>query len=460
MHLLTARWLLPVTAPPIARGAVIVDQDRIIEVGPFEVLRERFPAATMRDFGEAALLPGLINVHSHLELAIYRGRLEISSFPAWIAELVRLKRERLTDEDMLASTRLGCVEAIRHGMTTLADTTETPVVREALVESGLRGIIFQECFGPQAEQAAASIALLEAKLDEHAQRLEEKDAGARVRIGVSPHAPYSVSGELYQRATRLALDRGLDLAMHVAESPDESEFLVSGTGGFAEALARRGISWAAPGRSTIQYLESLGVLAAGPLLIHCVTADAEDLDLLARRRARLAHCPKSNAKLGHGIAPLIAAQRKGITVGLGSDSVGSNNTCDLIEEARFGALVQRAVHRDASLCPAEEMLRLMTIDGARTLRLDHLIGSLEAGKQADLIAIDLGSPQLLSSGDPATSIVFSASGRDVVFTMVAGRTLYETGRVIAVDENEIIERARAAAEKLLDGDPTGPDQRQ
>jgi 5-methylthioadenosine/S-adenosylhomocysteine deaminase len=450
MLLLTARWLLPITAPPLAHGAVIIDRDRIVEVGAFEALRERHPAAEIKDFGEAALLPGLINVHSHLELAIYRGRLEMASFPAWIAELVRLKRERLTDEDMLASTRLGCVEAIRHGLTTLADTTETPVVREALLESGLRGIIYQECFGPQAEQAAGSIALLEAKLDEHAQRLEQQNAGARVRIGVSPHAPYSVSGELYRRATRLAVDRGLDLAMHVAESPDESEFLRTGTGAFAEALARRGITWMAPGRSTIQYLEDLGVLAAGPLLIHCVTADPEDLDLLARRGARLAHCPKSNAKLGHGLAPFIAAQRNGITVGLGTDSVGSNNTCDLIEEARFGALLQRAAHRDASLCSAEEMLRLMTIDGARTLRLDHLIGSLEAGKQADLIAIDLDSPHLLTSGDPSTAIVFSASGRDVVFTMVAGRTLYESGQVVVVDEIEIKKSARAAAEKLLD----------
>ena len=450
MLLLTARWLLPVTAPTIAQGAVIIDRDRIVEVGTFEALRRRYPAATIKDFGEAALLPGLINVHSHLELAIYRGRLEMASFPAWIGELVRLKRERLTDEDMLASTRLGCLEAIRHGVTTLADTTETPVVREALVESGLRGIIYQECFGPQAEQATASIAILEAKLDEHARRLEEQNAGARVRIGISPHAPYTVSGELYQRATQLALDRGLDLAMHVAESPDEREFLRTGTGPFAEALARRGITWTAPGRSTIQYLEDLGVLAAGPLLIHCVTAETEDLDLLARSGARLAHCPKSNAKLGHGLAPFIAARQKGITVGLGTDSVGSNNTCDLIEEARFAALMQRAAHRDASLCPAEEMLRLMTVDGARTLRLDHLIGSLEAGKQADLIAIDLNSPQLLSSGDPSTAIVFSASGRDVMFTMVAGRTLYESGQVIVVDEIEIMKNARAAAEKLLD----------
>lgn len=441
MLLLTARWLLPVTSPPIPGGAILVANDLILDIGPFDALKTQYPHAQVKDFGAAAILPGLINTHSHLELTVYRGRLEIPHFPSWIAELVRLKRERLNEDDLLASARLGCLEAIRHGMTTLADTAETPIVAEALIESGLRGIIYQECFGPDPRQVETSIAELEAKLDAHEKRIAEKSAGSRIRIGISPHAPYTVSGALYRRAALLASARGLDLALHVAESQAERELVESGSGYFAEALARRGIEVSAQGRSTIGYLEDLGVLPAGPLLIHCVTASKDDLALMASRGARIAHCPKSNAKLGHGIAPLDAARRARVITGLGTDSVGSNNTFDLIEEARFAALLQRAAHADASIFPAEEMLRMMTIEGARALRLDAVTGSLEAGKQADLIAIDLGKPHLASASDPATTIVYSASGRDVIFTMVAGRTLYESGQVLSLDESRITARA-------------------
>lgn len=408
-RILAAEWVLPISVPPISAGALAIQNDLILSVGTLSRVREEFPDAPVSDFGRAALLPGFVNVHTHLELTRFRDTLEISDFPAWIAELVRRKREETTHEELLDSARRGCKEAIESGITTVADTAESDVVFPALIESGIRGVIYQECFGPDPGVADESIQTLSEKLD------GMSDRPSRIRIGISPHAPYTVSSELYRRATALALERGLDLGLHVAESDDERSFISDGSGAFSSALKKREIPWQPPGVSTIAYLNNLGVLEAGPLLIHCVKASKSDFDLMAANGARLAHCPKSNAKFGHGIADLIEARRAGVVCGLGSDSVASNNTCDLIEEGRFCALLHRAAKRDGSVLPASEVLRLMTLDGARALKWGDAIGSLEAGKKADVIAIRLDK-----TSDPETSIVFSSSRSDVMMTMVDG----------------------------------------
>lgn len=449
--ILTARWVLPITAPPIAHGAVAMHSDRLIAVGARADLCRQFPAAVLKDLGEAVLLPGLINVHSHLELSVLRGRLESGEFQPWIAELVRLKQERLNSDDLLVSARLGCLEAIKAGVSTVADTAEADAVLPALIESGQRGVVFQECFGPSATQAEASLDILRAKLDAHAARLAQAGtaASARLRLSISPHAPYSVSARLYALATQFALNHRFDMALHAAESVDEAALLNSGSGAFGDGLRHRAIEFAAPACSTIKYFAQLGVLAAAPLLIHCVTADEEDIALLAAHGARVAHCPKSNAKLGHGVAPFIAMQRAGLPVGLGTDSAGSNNSGDLLEEARFCALLQRAVNKDARLCTPDEMLRLMTIDGARALGWESEIGSLEAGKQADLIAIKLDGAHNTPHYDPAAAILFSCSARDVSLTVVAGRTLYDGQRVLTLDEQALLQQARVVQAKLV-----------
>lgn len=449
----TARWVLPITAPPIAHGALAIQAARIVAVGAREDLYRQFPEAVRRDLGEAALLPGFVNVHSHLELTLFRGRLEQGEFQPWIGALVRLKQERLSNDDLLVSARLGCLEAIKAGVTTVADTAEADAVLPALIESGQRGVLFQECFGPRAAQAAASLEILRAKLEAHAARLARAAVGAstRLRLGVSPHAPYSVSAKLYELATRFALDHHFDLALHAAESCDEATLLNDGRGAFGAFLQHREIEFTAPACSTIKYFAQLGVLAAAPLLIHCVTVDEQDLALLAQDQARVAHCPKSNAKLGHGVAPLIAMQQAGLRIGLGTDSVGSNNSGDLLEEARFCALLQRAVNKDARLCAPDEILRLLTIDGARTLGWETEIGSLEAGKQADLIAIKLDGAHNTPHYDAATAILFSCSARDVILTIVAGRTLYDGQYTPTLDEQTLLRQARAIQVKLLDG---------
>jgi cytosine/adenosine deaminase-related metal-dependent hydrolase len=450
ISIITARWVLPITSPPIEYGAVAIESDSIVAAGSFTEVRGKFPEAPIKDLGDAAILPGLVNVHTHLELTAFRGRLEEPHFQRWISQLVRLKAERLVADDLIASAQLGCIEAIRSGITTLADTSDASAPMAALIESGLRGVIFQECFGPKPEQAAASVDELKAKLDAHAERLARAggEARARLSVGISPHAPYSVAQTLYQLTTRFALDHKLDVAIHTAESADEASLMRDGSGAFGDSLRTRGIIIGGMGISTVRYFDRLGVLDAAPLLIHCVTIDEEEIAVMAERGARVAHCPKSNAKFGHGISPLIELRRAGVRLGLGTDSVASNNNCDLLEEARFCSLLHRAAQKDAAVCTAEEMLRLMTIDGARALNMADKIGSLETGKQADLIAIDLRSAHNNPHYDPATAIIFSCSARDVLLTMVAGRVLCEGGRISTLDEEGVLKRMQEVQNKL------------
>ena len=426
--ILSASWVLPISSRPINQGAVAIESGLIAAVGTLTDVQHIFPEASIKDLGDAAILPGFINVHSHLELTAFRGCLEEPHFQSWIAHLIRLKAGLSNPDDLLLSARLGCIEAIRSGITTLADTSDSSAPLIALIESGLRGVIFQECFGPQSEQAESSLDELRAKLDAHFERLikASRQSQSRIRLGISPHAPYSVSAELYNRAARFAIDQKLDVAIHAAESLDETNLLRDGTGAFGDALRRRRIDFDPPGCSTIKYFDHLGVLETAPLLIHCVTVDEGDVELMSRYDARVAHCPKSNAKFGHGVAPLIELRKAGVRIGLGTDSVASNNTCDLIEEARFCSLLHRAARKDAAICAADEMLQLMTIDGARVLGMENETGSLETGKQADLVAINLANSHTQPVYDPATAIIFSSSAQDVILTMVAGKAIFES----------------------------------
>lgn len=438
----TARWVLPVTSPPIRDGALVVGSDgRIVAVCP---AAEAPPAARVEALGDVALLPGLVNVHAHPELTAFRGLLEDLPFERWIGELVRLKRAaRLGADDYEAAALWCCAEALAAGITTLAATEDSAASLPALRAAGMRGVVYKEVFGPDPAHAGEAVA----RLAEAIRALRERETEL-VRVGVSPHAPYTVSDELYRRTAELARAEELPVAVHAAEARVEEELVRHGAGPFADALRARGIPVAPRARSTIALLERTGVLALRPLVIHAVRVDAEDVAALAAAGAPVAHCPVANARLGHGIAPVSEMLDAGVTVGLGTDSVASNNRLDLLEEARTAQLFQRARTGSAELLGPDRLLRMATLEGARALGLDGRTGSLEPGKDADFCAVALDRPNAVPANDPYAAVLLAARGADVVLTAVKGRVLYRDGCFPDLDVGELRARIEVPAARL------------
>lgn len=441
IKILCARWVLPVSGPAIEHGGVAVNGSLIEAVGTSADLRERYPLAAVDDFGEAAILPGLINTHSHLELTAMRGFLDDDdlNFTAWLDKLTRARAERMTDDDVAVSVSWGVLEAFRAGVTTVGDASTNGVITaRVLRESDMRGTVFQESFGPDPRVAHERVAQLRETLDQM-----REFASPLVTVGASPHAPYSVSRPQLELIAELALADGVPLMMHAGESEDETHFMQRGAGRFADGLRRREIEWDVAGVSTIAHLERTGILRTKPLLAHCVTVSDADLATISASGARIAHCPKSNAKLGHGTAPLASFVGHGIPVGLGSDSVASNNLCDIFEEGRFALLQSRSreIGTDkAGVVDAAVTLHMMTLGGARALGVEDRVGSLEPGKQADLAVVSLDGVHQQPVYDPLLALVFASRGSDVKLTMVAGNEVYRRGQFPALEYHELAMR--------------------
>lgn len=440
----SARWVLPVSASPIENGAVAIEGQRIAGIGTRALLVERFPEFRVEDLDEAVILPGLINTHTHLELTAMRGYLENEEidFFAWLRKLTRARLELLTPDDIQVSATWGACEAVRAGITCAGDASDSASISmRALQDVGLRGVVYQESFGPDPKLVEENFEKLKAKVQE-LRGIENE----LVRAGVSPHAPYTVCGPQLELIASLAESERLPLMMHAAESEAEDLFLREGCGAFADGLARRSIEWQAPRVSTIQYLKQVGILGVRPLLAHCIRVDDADVELLRSMRAKVAHCPKSNAKLGHGRAPFAKFIESGVAVGLGSDSVASNNTCDMLEEARFATLLARA---GGAVISAEDAFEVMTVGGARCFDLDGEIGQLKEGFQADLTVVSLTGAHQVPNYDPVATLIFASSGRDVILTVVAGREVFRDGRVTRVDEDRLRGRMQEIHDTLL-----------
>ncbi len=422
MRIFSAHHVLPITSEPIQRGAVAVQDKTIVAVGTLSELTAKFPLVAVEDFGEAAILPGFVNCHSHLEITSMRGALDDveHDFTAWLLKLTAI-RGKLSDNEIEKAALDGAIEGARAGVTCFGDVGRYGKAgMTALKTAGLRGILFQETdFSPNSDAA-----------DENFKKLEDKFLGLRedetelVKIGLSPHSPYTVSRSLFERITDFATAENVKISIHVAESCDEHEFMTLGGGFFREHYEKFGVQWESPGCSSIQYLARIGVLKAKPLLAHCVTVSESDIELIAESGSTIAHCPKSNAKFGHGYAPFEAFLDAGIAVGLGSDSVASNNTCDMLEESRFAALAERNRPGSRRFITAKEMFETATLGGAKALGLSDEIGSLEPGKQADIAVISLANVAQQPVNDIHTALVFASNARDTVMTMVAGKEIY------------------------------------
>lgn len=438
----SARWIVPVASAPIENGAIGIEETRIVGVGTREEIARKYPRANIQDFNHSAIIPGLVNAHTHLELTAMRGYLENeeSDFFAWLRKLTVARLEKMTPDDIQVSAAWGACEAVRAGITSVGDASDSAVMSmRALQDVGLRGIVFQESFGPDGRLVEENVAKLKTKVAE----LRDMESDL-VRVGVSPHAPYTVCGSQLERIAEFAKSEGLPLMMHAAESTAEESLVRDGCGIFADGLAKREIKWVTPGISTIQYLKQRNILETQPLLAHCIRVDDADIQTLAETHSKVAHCPKSNAKLGHGRAPFVKFVNQGIEVGLGSDSVASNNTCDILEEARFAALIARS----DGLVSSRDVLSAATVGGSACLDMKGTTGQLSEGAQADFAVLSLDNSHQVPIYDPVVSTIFSSSGRDVVLTVVAGKEIYKDGHVVTVDEERLRARMLEIAARL------------
>jgi cytosine/adenosine deaminase-related metal-dependent hydrolase len=423
-EVLSADWVLPVDRPPIEDGAVVIDDDRIVAVGPADELGRGIR------YDGAAVVPGFVNAHSHVEYAVYAGFGDgLADFAEWI-NLHTLRKRRIGWDEYVAIARLGIAESLRSGVTTIGDCSYSGATAAAADELGLRALVYLEVFGQDPGDALAQFEALRGRAAVH--------ASDRVRLGVSPHAPYSISPAVYRACAGL----GLPVATHVSESESEVRYLHDGGGPWEE------IDWLVepPGTTGTRLLAREGLLGTHVLAAHCVVVEPDEIALLAEHDVAVAHCPRSNAFVGCGIAPLRELREAGVRVGVGTDGVSSTPSHDFFDELRAVVAMARARERRPDALTAAEALELGTLGSARALGLDDEIGSLTPGKRADLAVVSLESSAYLPWEDPAAAVVFGGSPERVVRTYVDGELRYEKG---GFEWHELTAAAHSARRAML-----------
>ncbi len=442
-----AEWVLPITSPAIRQGAVVVDQGSVVDFGPAAEMRKRHPEREVTGFHHAILLPGFVNTHVHLDYSVFRGLFDDCDFGDWMLRFMVAKR-RLESTDYAASALLGASECVSSGITSIGDTIfDGEATMRAANRFGLRIHAFVEAFGMD----DTKISRVLGQTADRVTRAREI-AGPLARVGVSPHAPYTVSGPLYRALTEFAKAEHLKIATHVAESRAEVTFVRNGSGvlahDFREMVGWDDITVNPTGASPIKYLEQWDAFEGDVIAIHCVQASQADIEVLKRYDVAVAHCPKSNAKLGCGIAPVGAMLAEGVRVGLGTDSLASNNILDMFDEMRMTIFLQRASLQSAVCIGAQQVLEMATIGGARVLGSHDLVGSIEVGKRADLIAVDMEHSHFAPIDDPVSALVYGANQEDVFFAVIDGKVVYDRKTFVTVDSERISHEADLVRGKL------------
>jgi cytosine/adenosine deaminase-related metal-dependent hydrolase len=414
---ISADWVLPVDGAPLQDTHVAWEEGRIVEVAP---------GRAERHFDGAAILPGFVNAHSHLEYAVYAGFGDGQPFGTWIGTHIA-RKNKLGFDEMLAIARRGVADSLASGITTTADYSFAGAAAVAAAELGLRAIVYLEVF-------ASDPRVTERQFETAHAHVTESDL---VRIGVSPHAPYTCSLDVY----RWCLSLGIPVGTHLAESANENEYLQHGTGPLS---ANTDVLVTPSGKRAVATVEE--VLGPELLCAHVVEVEPAEIALLAERDVPVAHCPRSNALLGCGIAPLAGFRTAGLRVGLGTDSPASTPSFDMFEELRTAIYAARARERRPDALSASDALRLATAGAAEVLRLDAEAGTLTPGKRADLTVVALAGSPYDPVEDPAAAVVFGGSPDRVLETIVDGQTRYRQGET---EWQEVRSTASAARGRML-----------
>lgn len=428
--LITAKYVFPVTSAPILNGAVLVRGDSIADIGDFDSLRLRYPDEVVEDFGVAAIMPGLIDLHTRIEKSVLRGVVADKPYAEWILSVLS-RSLQLEQADWYDSAILGGLDALSSGITTVVDITSTGAAGKAAQELGLRGVIYREVGAMDKMRVDYAMHSAQRDID---QWREEFDS-SRMTVGVAPAAIYANHPSVFQRVTDLAIREDLPVAMRLAGSREEYNFVMYGSSMFAvdnmDEETRGYVEippWLPFGVTPVRYALNWGAFdAPNVLLVHAVHVSDEDINKLREFDVAICTCPSSNAKLGMGVAPLSQFLQAGLRVGLGTDSPAATESTDMLSEMRMGLLLHRASDTSRFLT-SQQIMELATIGGARALRQDDRIGSLEVGKLADMIAVDLSTTHQSLDQNPVSALVSTCTASDVLMTMVGGKTLYEKNK--------------------------------
>lgn len=424
--LLCAQYVLPITSEPFQRGAVLVRDGKIEDIGPVDVLKGHYPEEEVKDFGMAALMPGLIDLHTHMENSVFRGIVHDVPYTTWVRAVVE-KSAKMDVADWNDSAMLGCLEAISSGITCVADITTTGSAGRATHKLGMRSVIYREVGAMDQRRIDYAMRVAANDID-HWRDLCDAD---RMTIGIAPAAIYTCHPAVFTKVSEYARKENVPVAMHLAGSREEYQFVKRGSSPFAVHTmgAKRGFveipPWLPTGVSPVRYALNWGAFESDNVLaIHCIHIDDDDIKKLKEYDVAVASCPRCSAQLGMGLSPINEFVRAKLRFGFGTDSPAATDSIDMFTEMRLGMLLQRAVSFDTFIDSAT-LLEAATIGGARALKQDHLIGSLERGKRADIIAVDLSGSHQTPTSDPVSALVNTSNGADVLMTMVEGNVLYE-----------------------------------
>lgn len=425
--LICAQYVFPVTSDPITNGAVLVRDGKIRDVGQADMLKLRYPDEETVDYGLAAVMPGLVDLHTRLEKTVLRGVAHDVPYATWILSILELG-SRLEVSDWYDSAILGGLDALSSGITTVADITSTGAACTAAQKLGLRGVIYREVAAMDKSRVPYAIRSAENDILHWREEVDQD----RITIGIAPGAVYAIHPSVFTQVSECARKMNLPVAMRLAGSREEYNFVKRGSSMFAVHTmddSKRGYveipPWMPTGVTPVRYALNWGAFeSSNVLVVHAVHVDDDDIKKLREYNVSICTCARSNAQLGMGIAPLGAFLRAGLNVGFGTDSPAATESIDMISEMRMSMLIQRAFDTRRFL-DSSTVLELATIGGARALGIDDKVGSLEIGKCADLIAVDLSSSYQTPDADPVSAVVNTCSSSDVLMTMVDGKTLYE-----------------------------------
>jgi 5-methylthioadenosine/S-adenosylhomocysteine deaminase len=405
-------------------GVVVIDGNTLQQVGPADSYRP-LPGDEVLRFDDQIVMPGLVNTHTHSPMTIFRGVADDVPLGEWLPRYLLPTERRATVEDLHWSTTLGCVEMLLNGVTTIADRySHMATLAPAIADTGIRAVLGATLTDARfGDQQCDQLALLERW---------GTSPESRIRAALAPHATDTCSPDLLRWIRKTADERGAQIYIHLAQSREE----------VADVAARWGVD------GCTRYLGRHGVLGPDVIAAHCIYIDDQEVELLARSETRVAHCAVSNVRIEARMAPIQSMLAAGVVLGLGTDCAASNNGMDMFDEMKCAALLNKAAAGDPTSLPAARVLRMATTEAARVLDMEHLIGSIEVGKRADLITLDRDRPHLTPWRDPYGTLVYSATGRDVRNVFVDGQQVIRDGRHVSIDTDELVRRVAAIGARI------------